>query len=103
MNKDKTNMSDTTNKTWTRQSFEIEAILNLIPTYAGKDGINPSQAAQFMAQTLADDLARRGFFGEPNEAMEEMKNSGIVRYQPPRPRSRNQQMNQDAVVVEEQF
>lgn len=89
---------------WTRQEFEIEATLRLISTYAAKDGINPAEAAQHMAQTITDALHRRGVFGDPTEVQESVKSSGITRYVAPRPRSRNQgQMQQEAVIVEEQY
>lgn len=87
---------------WTRNEFEVEATLRLICTYAAKDGNYPAEAAQHMAQTITDALHRRGMFGDPNDVQESVKTSGISRYAPVRPRSRNQgQMQQDAVVVEE--
>ena len=89
---------------WTRNEFEIEATLRLICTYAAKDGNYPAESAQNMAQIITDSLHRRGVFGDPATVQEEVKTSGITRYVAARPRSRNQgQMQQEAVIVEEQY
>lgn len=84
----------------TRRAFEIEANLRLIAAFATKDGISHIDAVQGMAQALTDALHRRGLFGDPTQVNEQSKRSGIVRYQAPRPRTR--QPEQEVVAVNEQ-
>lgn len=91
-----------TTKKWNRSDFELEACLRILSAISVKDSISHLDHAQAMAQTLADSMQRRGFFGDPAAVAEETRSKGVQRFQPQRRGPQNNQQR-EAVEVVEQF
>lgn len=96
------NNSNLTARKMSRMEFEMEACLRILASIAMKDSISHVDQAQMMAQTMADAMQRRGFFGESNAVTEETRALGVLRYQPQRRTPQNMQQR-EAVEVIEQF